>query len=204
MMLSNSSTDLATPNSNAGAWHLNPRKFECRNNLPTHANVNLGGVSLPSRRGRSEGRTSTASGSGRHLIMAEGHRIIHPGRQVHSVGHGPYRKQVMAAKHKVTWTGQQVMVARHRATCPGQQVMAARSHTLGSKFRKATSQVHEPSRQQVRVVGHRFSCPGWHCGSKFAGPWVLQAANKGSSQEPFGDNRPSYFIIFLQEVITWH
>ena len=42
------------------------------------------------------------------------------------------------------------------------QVMVARSHTRGSKFRKATSQVHEPSRQQVRVVGHRFSCPGWH------------------------------------------
>ena len=42
------------------------------------------------------------------------------------------------------------------------QVMVARSHTWGSKFRKATSQVHEPSRQQVRVAGHRFSCPGWH------------------------------------------
>ena len=41
-------------------------------------------------------------------------------------------------------------------------------------------------------------------GSKSTGPWVLQAANKGTSQEPFGDNRPSHFIISLQEVIAWH
>ena len=84
------------PTPTLGAWRLNPRKFECKNNPPAYANVNLGGVLPPSGRGLSEGRTSTASGSGRHLIMTEGHRIIRPGRQVYSVGHGPYTE---AASH---------------------------------------------------------------------------------------------------------
>ena len=117
-------------------------------------------------------------------VMAARHRAMCPWQQVMAARHRAWcpGRQVVAARHRATCPRQQVMAARHRVMCPRRQViglcalgsksqdngsgrpqvMVARSHTWGSKFRKATSQVHEPSRQQVRVAGHRFSCPGWH------------------------------------------
>ena len=83
--------------------------------------------------------------------------------------------------------------------------MAARSRTLGSKFRKS-SWLMSPASSKLgqQATGSRALAGVEVLGGKSAGPWVLQKANKGSSQEPFNDNRPSYFIISLQEVVTWH
>ena len=85
--------------------------------------------------------SSLPSRSDRHLVMTEGHRIIRPEWQVHSIGQGPYRQQVMVARHRVTWPGQQVMAARHRVTCPW-----AASH--GGK-----TQGHVPWAASHRIMG---------------------------------------------------
>ena len=108
--------------------------------------------------------SSSLSGSGRHLVMTEGHRIICPRQQVHFVGHGPtgsksWRQDTEShALGRQQDTGLCALGGKsqdHRSCSP--QVMVARSHTLGSKCRKASSHVHRPSRQQVRAAGHRFS-----------------------------------------------
>ena len=76
-----------------GIWHLNHRKFECRNKPPLMPTSTLA-ESCPLG---IEDVIQALPVSGRHLVMMEGDRIIRPRQRVHSV-----RQQIMAARQRAT------------------------------------------------------------------------------------------------------